>query len=236
MSNSKDIQTSMWKFKETEFIIGDRVADVWGKVTYDPPASETESEKYILLISRELSLYPVGYPARSGIKKIVIGRDLMFNNEYRGAVPDPYRKILYLSVNGAYGEHSETYLVHILHHELHHMVEYSVWKNMFFEWAEWNRLNPEGFKYGRGGAGNRNSETDYYTVTHPLNGFLNLYSMTGGEEDRCELAAFLMSAKERKHLLKYYNNDYILQRKVRFLSDFINTFAGEVFINIEKYL
>lgn len=236
MITSKDIETRMWNFTETELVIGDSVEDTWGKVTYNPPVSESAVRQYLLLLVRELSLYPAGYLLQSGIKKIVIGRDLAFNNEYRGAIPDPYRKVLYLSVNGAYGESGETYLIHILHHEIHHMVEYSVWKNMFFEWTEWNRLNPEGFKYGRGGSVNKNIEIDYYTVTHPLNGFLNLYSMTGGEEDRCELAAFLMSAKERKHLLKYYKNDLILQRKVKFISDFINDFAGKVFIDIENYL
>jgi len=221
---------------QIEIVIGDVVADTWGEVTYDPPADDVQVSRYLSIIRRELLLYPKGYHSRAGIKKMVIGKNLAFSNEYRGAVPDPYRKVLYLSMNGADGEKNETYLVHILHHELHHMVEYAVWKDMFFNWAEWNRLNPVGFSYGRGGVGYRNRNTDYYSVIHPINGFLNLYSMTGGEEDRCELAAFLMSAAERKYLLKYYRSDSILRRKVKFISDFINDFAGEVFINIDNYL
>jgi len=225
-----------WNIPGIKLIYGEVVADTWGKVTYDPLFNETETERYVSILGRELSLYPAGYLIKAGISKIVLGRNLAFDSEYRGAVPDPYRKVLYLSVNGSYGERDETYLVHVLHHELHHMVEYAVWKNMYFEWAEWNKLNPGRFSYGRGGTGYAETEPDYYSVTHPLNGFLNLYSMTGGEEDRCELAAFIMSDKERPKLLKFFVSDLILQRKIQFITGFINNFAGEMFIDIEKFL
>ncbi|HPS58094.1 MAG TPA: hypothetical protein PK514_08300 [Spirochaetota bacterium] len=217
-------------------ILGDIVIDTWKKVTYDFISSKPESERYILTLNRELSIYPAGYIEKAGIKKIVLARDLAFNSEYRAAVPDPYRNVLYLSVNGSYGDHDETYLVHVIHHEIHHMMEYAVWKNMYFNWAEWNSLNPEGFSYGSGGAVHADEGPDYYSVTHPLNGFLNLYSMTGGEEDRCELAAFILSERGKPVLLKHFKRDSILRRKARFLSDFINRFAGKEFININKYM
>jgi hypothetical protein len=219
-----------------DLIVGEMIPDTWNKVIYDAPDRQQELEKYFLLLKRELSLYPSGYHSKAGIGKIVLGKNLSFNDEYRAAVPDPYRRRLYISVNGSYGESGETYLAHVLHHEIHHMVEYAVWKDMYFEWAEWNRLNPEGFSYGRGSKGYKDMEPDYYSVNHPLKGFLNLYSMTGGEEDRCELAAFIMSAMERQVFLKYLKTDRFLQNKVRFLSRHINDFAGEEFIDIEKLL
>jgi hypothetical protein len=225
-----------WNIPGVMLVTGESIPDTWGGVMYDPVINTGEAARYISILARELSLYPAGYPAKSGIKKIVPGRDLAFNGEFRAAIPDPYRGILYLSINGSYGDMDEPYLMHVIHHELHHMTEYAVWKDMYFNWVEWNRLNPEGFSYGRGrSAGHSDSEPDYYTVTHPLNGFLNLYSMTGGEEDRCELMAFLMSSKDRKWLLKYYNGDSILKRKVRFISGFVNDFAGVEFVNIERY-
>jgi hypothetical protein len=236
MNPDSGMPVSSWNIPGIKLVAGDAVADTWGKVTYDPVCKGFETEKYLLMLNRELLLYPPGYHLKAGIFKIVLGENLAFNREYRGAVPDPYRKVLYLSLNGSYGENDESYLVHILHHEVHHMVEYAVWKDMYFEWAEWKKLNPEMFSYSAGGSRFSGIEPDYYTVTHPLNGFLNLYSMTGGEEDRCELAAFIMSDRERPLLIKYLDSDLILQRKVRFISDFINNFAGVKFIDIDKFL
>lgn len=230
------LQNSGWNFPGIELIHGDTVVDTWKKVTYELPDRDTETKRYIHILNRELSIYPEWYLEKSGIMKIVLGRELAFNSEYRAAVPDPYRKTLYLSANGSYGDSDETYLAHVLHHEINHMMEYAVWKDMYFNWVEWNMLNPEGFSYGSGVHGRKDSSPDYYSVTHPLNGFLNLYSMTGGEEDRCELAAFLISGRERHILLKYLKNDSILQRKTRFLSDFINRFAGETFIDINGFI
>lgn len=225
----------IWNVKGVELVKDEIVRDTWGRVSYDIPNIETETGRYISLLTKELELYPDNYLRKADIRKIVLGRDLAFDGEYRAAVPDPYRHILYLSINGSFGESGVSYLVHVIHHELHHLVEFAVWKNMYFNWVEWNKLNPEGFSYGRGGA-QRNGGPDYYTVTHPLNGFMNLYSMTGGEEDRCELMAFLMSSRERSKLLKYYPGDSILRRKVSFLSHFVNDFAGTMFVDIEKIL
>lgn len=218
-----------------EIITGESVIDSWGKVFYGYPRNH-EYERYLIILKRELSIYPAGYIPKAGIKKIVLGRDLSFDSEYRGAIPDPYRSILYLSVNGAYDESDETYLIHVIHHEIHHMLEYAVWKNMYFNWVEWERLNPEGFSYGKRDFKYASAEADYYSVTHPLNGFLNLYSMTAGEEDRCELAAFLLTRRGAKTLTRYLKNDSILRRKATFISDFINRFAGVKFIDIDKFL
>lgn len=230
MNNENKNPGESWIISGVECITGDTVPDTWDKVSYDKPTDGEETTRYLAILKREISLYPAGYIVKALARKIVIGKKLAFNKEYRAAVPDPYRKTLYLSVNGSYGEKSQAYLAHVLHHELHHMVEYSVWKDMYFSWAEWNRLNPAGFSYGGGGLLNAN--LDYYSVTHPVNGFLNLYSMTGGEEDRCELVAFLMNVKERPALMRYYHNDSILRRKVRFIVDFVNNFAGEDFIEV----
>ncbi len=221
----------VWNFPFIELIMDEVVKDTWGGVTYEIPRNENETFRYVQLLKNELSLYPLEYLKKSGAVKIVLGSDLAFHSEYRAAVPDPYKQILYLSINGSFGESGISYLIHVLHHELHHLVEFAAWKNMYFNWIEWNNLNPEGFSYSKTGAGRyHESEPDYYSVTHPLNGFLNLYSMMGGEEDRCELMAFLMSSREKGKLLKYFSGDSILRRKVRFITDFVNNFAGVDFI------
>lgn len=236
MSRGNPVHDNGWNIKGVELVTEGMVKDTWGRVSYDTPDNIRETGRYISILAREVSLYPDGYLPKALVKRIVPGRNLEFNGEFRAAVPDPYRGLLYLSVNGSYGESSESYLMHVFHHELHHMVEFSVWKNMYFNWGEWNKLNPEGFSYGTGESSYMGNEPDYYTVTHPLNGFLNLYSMTGGEEDRCEIIAFLMSSKERPKLLRYYSGDSILRRKVEFMSRFVNDFAGMDFVNIERYL
>jgi len=59
--------------------------------------------------------------------------------------------------------------------------------------------------------------------------------MTGCVEDRCELMAFIMSAKENPELMKHYYRDSIIRRKVWFIAEFVINSAGVDFIETEKY-
>lgn len=120
-----------------------------GKVSYSPADNKERTCRSISLLIREFPSYPDGYLKNASLRRIVSGRDLSFNSGYRAAVPDPYRHTMYLSVNGSYGESSLSYLIHVLHHEHHHLVESAVWKNMYFNWTEWNNLNPEVFSCHR---------------------------------------------------------------------------------------
>lgn len=205
------------------------VADSWGSVSYDPDAGEDELIQYLDLLGREFSKYPQGYLRQSQALTIILGRDLNFCGQPRAAIPDPYKKQLFLSVNGAFKIKSERYLAHVMHHELHHLTEYSMWKNMTFDWHEWISLNGDGFCYGKGGA-DAYSEyiakgTDFYSPNNPHQGFINLYSLTGDEEDRAELMAFIMTDYERPMIEELLQKDAILRDKSRLLARLLADFS-----------
>lgn len=205
------------------------VPDAWGSVSYDAGAGDEELIAYLDLLGREFSKYPKGYLQQSRALTIILGRDLNFCGQPRAAIPDPYKKQLFLSVNGAFKIKSERYLAHVMHHELHHLTEYSMWKNMTFDWHEWILLNGDGFCYGKGGA-DAYSEymakgTDFYSPNNPQQGFINLYSLTGDEEDRAELMAFIMTDFERPMVEELLQKDAILRDKSRLLARLLEDFS-----------
>lgn len=205
------------------------VADSWGSVSYDPGVSEDELIRYLDILGREFSKYPEGYLRQSQALTIILGRDLNYCGQPRAAIPDPYKKQLFLSVNGAFKIRSERYLAHVMHHELHHLTEYSMWRNMTFDWHEWILLNGDGFCYGNGGA-DAYSEymakgTDFYSPNNPHQGFINLYSLTGDEEDRAELMAFIMTDYERPMIAELLQKDVILREKSRLLVRLLKDFS-----------
>jgi hypothetical protein len=198
------------------------VHDSWGAISYKTPSNEAELLRYLDLVAREFSKYPEGYLRQSHAHSLILVSDLTYCEQPRAAIPDPYRNQLYLSVNGAFRIRSERYLAHVMHHELHHLTEYSMWRKMTFDWNEWISLNGDGFCYGNGGADAYTdclaNGTDFYSPINPRQGFINRYSLTGDEEDRAELMAFIMTDHERPMVAELLQKDHILRKKSRLLA------------------
>lgn len=211
------------------------VRDSWNAVCFDNNGiTEKHTLRYLELLKREFLKYPPSYLQKVGAETIILGHNLRFNNQPRAAVPDPFRKQLFLSMNGAFGISSERYLVHVMHHELHHCTEYSIWRNMTFDWSDWMLLNEEGFCYGNGGASvyldYEKSKTDFYSPVNPKRGFVNLYSLTGDEEDRAELIAFIMNDHERAVIKNLCTKDEILSKKMALLLKLITDHTHRDFV------
>lgn len=202
------------------------VQDTWSSISYENCNDSTEFIEYLLLLDKEYAKYPKGYFQIVGINTIVLGKKLKFQNQYRAAIPDPYIQSLFLSIDGAYGDFSTTYLVHVMHHELHHCTEYAIWENMNYEWEEWAKTNRASFSYkGSGENAYEDNSIDWYSMVHPENGFLNYYSTTAQEEDRSELIALIMSDIERKYIFQYYSEDEILRKKIDLILKELNRFS-----------
>jgi hypothetical protein len=75
---------------------------------------------------------------------------------------------------------------------------------------------------------------DVYSPTNPEKGFINLYSLTGDEEDRAEILAYLLTDFERPMLLSLLKKDEILNRKIEALTTLLNTFIGEPFLTFPE--
>lgn len=205
-------------------IIYDRkVRDSWGGSRYQLPR-EQKVKDYLILLEREFSKYPAGFLKRAKANKIILTSKYSFQGNKQAAMPDPYGNRLYLAIDGAYGVAHESYLVHVMHHELNHNTEYAIWQNQYYKWPEWSELN-NNFTYGQGGiTAYTNQGIDYYSASHPREGFINLYSMTGEEEDRSEIIAFLMTDSERPAVIKICEKDHIVRAKAQKIADLIDSF------------
>ena len=185
----------------------------WGTLQYDLPSDTALLHQYLQLLDQEYSKYPKGYFNVIGIRQLVLAQNLSIMGQHRAAIPDPYKGILFLAIDVS--PESENYLIHVMHHELHHCTEYYYWNNMNYEWEEWTEANSQGFQYKGGGSfAYDQPDVDWNTFSNPEEGFLNLYSTTAQEEDRSEIVAAIMGDENRKILSELLENDRILQQKV----------------------
>ncbi|MBC7865568.1 MAG: hypothetical protein IAF38_21520, partial [Bacteroidia bacterium] len=201
--------------------------DSWKGVTYTYCNDTAVLHQYLQLLQTEYSKYPDGFFAKAGVNYLVLGRDLKYAGVIRAAVPDPYKHFLFLAVNGAYGDSSNVYRTHVMHHELNHCSETLFWSSGYYEWKEWGAINRVGFKYrGNGAQAYGNSHINWYGITHPLQGFVNYYSTSSQEEDRSELVALIMTDSERHFLEEFSATDVLIQKKLALIVDYLNKQSG----------
>lgn len=198
----------------------------WDVLRYQICSDSSILIPYLRLMEREYSKYPKGYFSKIGIRTIAIGKELMINGQVRAAIPDPYKGVLFLSVDKP-GD-SETYQVHVMHHELHHCAEYRYWNSMNYHWDSWSDVNNATFNYqGSGASAYNDSSVDWYSINRPFEGFINMYSTTAQEEDRAEIVAIIMTDDEKPLLEKFLQNDVVLQQKVLLVKILLTNISGE---------
>lgn len=174
--------------------------------------------RYLQLFDQEFQKYPKNFIKKTALKGILFVKKLSINGQYRTAIPDYYKE--FLIYDFLRGDHHKRYQKHVIHHEYYHMIEQEINKNPYFKDPAWNRLNQKGFKYGHGGASVQH-KTNQYSYTHPQKGFVNLYSMSGLEEDKAEMFATLFIKREYQQLKKWGKKDKILHQKELYMKGFL---------------
>ena len=197
------------------------VATIYGKIAGSAAAAD-EIEGYSNLFVRELSLYPPSLIKQSKLKRIVICKDLEFDGQLRGAIPDFEHDTLYLDV--LRGGYDRLYLCRVLHHEFFHIIDYRDDGHVYEDKA-WAALNPPGFHYGTGGK-NAQDVADASELTDKFPGFLDYYSTTGVEEDKAEIFANLIV--ESAYVARRAKTDPVLRAKVRLLEKSLAQFCSEI--------
>lgn len=148
-------------------------------------AEGKELESYVGLFASEFMLYPTDFVKRSGLKRVVLCKELSFAGQRRNAIPDYEHDVLYLDVSR--GTCSKDYLRAVIHHEFFHIIDYRD-DGLVYKDERWTALNLAEFKYGSGGRNAQDlQETSVLTDRFP--GFLNHYSTTAVEEDKAEVFA-----------------------------------------------
>ncbi len=94
-----------------------------------------------------------------------------------------------------------------------------------FRDRHWEALNPQGFKYGRGGA-NTQFDPNTGVDSDRFPGFLNQYSITGIEEDKAEVFANLMVDDD--YIQIRVRTDSVLRKKVELMKLTLAQFCPEL--------
>ncbi len=184
---------------------------------FHPAQGETDRanlQRYLILLSEELSKYPKSFIQSSKLKVVAVGKGLTFRNQPRAALPDYVKETLYYSFDYL-DKGSEDYVRHVVHHEYFHMLEEEWNGSAYFKDPAWARLNEEEFRYGSGGVNARNGNVS--TLNHPRKGFINGYAMSGLEEDKAEVWAAMLVPAEWKLVASWCQKDERLKQKVELL-------------------
>ena len=196
------------------------VAVTGGKITGN--GSGQAGIRYLPLLVREFSVYPVAFIKRSQLKRIVVCKDLAFEGQHRAAIPDFAGNTLYLDCQR--GQHSATYQRSVIHHEFFHLVDYRD-DGLVYQDESWSALNRPNFKYGKGGRAVQN-DLSQSAIRKPTAGFLTNYSMSGVEEDKAELFAHLIVNAKTVELAQA--SDEVLDSKVAQLKAGLRSFCEQL--------
>ena len=191
--------------------------DTWNLASYEP-LEEPLRTYYTKIIAEEMAKYPDEFYEKIGLEYIVLVKDLKFDIDYRAAIPDKKKNILFMGVRDGY---EDEYVRHCFHHEQNHFTEYALWNDYRYNWDKWAELYTGGREGGE--IAYRNNDRTVGDFRSDLIGFLNRYSALGQEEDRAEIMAYFMTDSKRTLLIEKAKNDRVLNEKALLLFELYAT-------------
>jgi len=177
----------------------------------------SNSDYYFPLFFLNFWFYPSDAFHHKIIKKFIFCEELIFStssySQPRAACPE-WEKTHSMIYSMKFED--KDYLAEVMHHELFHYFDFMVSGSRVDPGieADWNKLNPKNFKYGRGGEYERvymdiNKKDQMYFVSH--------YSMSQCCEDRAETYSRLMTkTSEWKNELSD-----VIHKKFKKIEDFM---------------
>lgn len=245
-ANQDQIDKILTQLKEKysiQFVYKDIPESTWKEVNYINITDYEELYKYLQIFSKEFNKYPVCFVKATGIKYIAYVRDLNYNGQYRAALPDAYKEILFYDVNTKKDllferKRTKYYLRHSIHHEIYHMLEQEIYGDMYYKDSTWISFNYSGFTYGNGGESlyikdekkkkitiNRKKS---FETTYPEKGMITIYSLSALEEDKCEVFTSLFIPRERRKVNRLFKKDEIVKNKIEYMQFFLRTLCPEM--------
>jgi Putative zinc-binding metallo-peptidase len=202
-----------------------------GKI-HGAKADPSNVESYWPLFLSEWNVYPAELMAKTRMKHIILCQDLAYEAspsrpQLRAALPDleytsAPRTHLYLDV--ARGRDDELYVREVIHHEFFHIIDWCDDRSLDRD-DVWRALNPPEFTYGTGGAAQQ--ENPFAAVlTEDEPGFLNPYAMSGLEEDKAEIFAYMVVA--RQYMAERAMRDDIIRKKMHTMAERLQAFCPQL--------
>ncbi len=184
----------------------------------------TNGDMVLYFLRKEFAKYPAELVRLSGVKRIVLCRDLKSGGTRIAGVAVEKNSSIYVDSTTQVGD--EAHRRRTLHHEFFHFLDYA----QHTEHADvmhnpaWEAANPPGVPYGATPPPPKPGERNW--ASHPYAGFLSNYSLKALPEDRAELFAGLMTNNLTLRLL--LQRDQNLVTKVRLLKEELAQFCPRI--------
>ncbi len=167
--------------------------------------------------------YPAGVFARTGLRHVVLVKDLSVDGQRRMAMPAPeIDSVVY--ADNLLAALCPSGMELRVHHEYYHFIEYRLFNDFYYRDPAWLALNPPGIAYGQGGATAYGK--GFQNLGHPQPGLVSLYAAYGPEEDKAEVFGSMMTPAYALRLERWTAFDPALLAKREKLMEVLETLAG----------
>lgn len=176
-------------------------------IVASPPLEEDLTD-YLALLDSELAVYKAGTLEKVGVRDVVLCGRLFLGRHEFGGMALSNRGTVFLTT--ARYLSNRRYARGAIHHEIFHLID--AHDGFDDSDLQWERLNANGFRYGKGGA----YHADDWSALIPnesVAGFLNKYARSAAVEDKAEVFEYMMSAPQI--LTDRMSGDEILSAKYR---------------------
>jgi hypothetical protein len=195
-------------------------------VAYSPATVEAYG-KFLSLLEKELSLYPVSFLRTIGLKRLRLCGEIVHLGGHCGAFTVRLEKIIYIDVNNWPNPEDSQATAHKLsvHHELYHVIDDIIYFDAIkraYSDPGWKALNDPCFLYHNLGG----EEPKRLGLDDSVPGFLTGYSRQAITEDKADLFAWMIVRPDLVDRRR--SGDPRLDAKVRRLESVLKQFCGEV--------
>jgi hypothetical protein len=166
--------------------------------------------------------YPAGVFARTGLRHVVLVKDLSVDGQRRLAMPAPeIDSVVY--ADNLLAALCPSGMELRVHHEYYHFIEYRLFNDLYYRDPAWLALNPPAATYGQGGATAYGK--GFQNLGHPQPGLVSLYAAYGPEEDKAEVFGWMMTPAYARRLEQWSLTDAALVAKRQVLRQVLNSKA-----------
>lgn len=170
-----------------------------------------------------LERYPVSVFAQTGLRHVVLVKDLSVDGQRRLAMPAPeIDSVVY--ADNMLAALCPSGMEMRVHHEFYHFIEYRQFNDFYYRDPVWMALNPPDTRYGHGGVTAYGK--GFQNLGHPHPGMVSMYAEYGPEEDKAEVFGWMMTPVYAARLQQWTLSDPSLQAKRQLLRGVLNSPAN----------
>lgn len=163
-----------------------------------------------------LERYPASVFAQTGLRHVVLVKDLSVDGQRRLAMPAPeIDSVVY--ADNMLAALCPSGMEMRVHHEFYHFIEYRQYNDFYYRDPVWLALNPPDTKYGHGGVTAYGK--GFQNLGHPHPGMVSMYAEYGPEEDKAEVFGWMMTPVYAERLQQWTRDDAALSAKRQLLQD-----------------